>query len=53
MEASPQREPTPRSARRAAGRPRAVEPRRATIERPEGPGEIANAPWPSALDFRT
>jgi pimeloyl-ACP methyl ester carboxylesterase len=53
VEASPQRNPAASFGRSGEAGPRAVDPQPATIERPEGPTEIADAPWPSGLDLRT
>jgi hypothetical protein len=52
VEASPDPKPPESSGRSERARPRAVDPQPATLEQ-DGPEEIADAPWPSALDLRT
>src|SRR5437764_13864932 len=53
MEASRRRNPAADSGRTAGPRSGGAERQPATIEQPEGPREISDAPWPSELDLRT
>jgi len=53
MEASRRHKQQASSRRSADPRPRGADRQPATIEQPEGPREISDAPWPSDLDLRT
>ena len=53
MEASQRHKQQASSRRSADPRPRGADRQPATIEQPEGPREISDAPWPSELDLRT